>query len=1639
MKTKFLQVLLFVIVNISLFAQPQISYIIPDIGTPNFATYVEIISPFDPDNPNLSTGNFGNDGLVIMPIGQVRTLNSSDAWKLTFSPMIVSWDGRLISVQVFVNQSLKPNSWYWEELNPEFRIPIVVELNGQISDVDTFYIVQPQRIGDIRTNPDRVIGEGTLGKRSRRGAMIVDSILFANDVYKVSTQDCDPISLGNQGYLPFILLSKGRIQGLNNTIINVSGEQATNGHGGNGGPGGGGGGGRFCDVIDAGDNGGNGFTSGGRGGRNASGVPLMSNKFESFGQGSGSNGASLNGIYPPKNSNSNYEASGGGTGHPFGIPGIGTGDGYVDNPAGGYGGGSGFTQNKNGGSAGYGTKGQNSLGRNSNNQFSQSGGNITGNDMVVPIAGGSGGASGNPNSLNECSGSGGGGGGAIVIYAPIFDNVTVYANGADGSNGTGDNETVRGGSGSGGYAGIFSKTFVNKFGLQCYGGFDDNSDMSGGAGRMRYDLFSWNIADFDHPAEATKFRGLTTDTLSYVTRKFDVSGSRGNNKTIYAYIKGESGNWRQVSGIQYNNDHWILPVDLYTNKQFCDDSIFYFVALQEESRSGSIDEHNMSPDLILSQAAYNIFRIIPDIQGDSLVNTNLTVCQRDETDTIRFEIRNEGGPILELNVSESYFDLPSNGNKYNGFKLINPDPNVEPIVRLNSCESKTFTIVYQFQEGHIGTISTTYYLPHNDSRKNLNDPQHFMEYPVNLSVKIDSFAIRSRDDLGKILNITNNVLDLGEICIGDSTELEFRIQNLSSMSINLRKAVFSNDDDKFSVEYENNGYIPEASEAKALMKFRNADKEQTFKAICYISPIECDNVIDSFGVVVKVVKSNLEYIHNNDTTQVINFGVVKVGASANEIVEVINNGSSDAYISQNAMINQTYNDFAVTNYNPTLPFNLLKNSGNKLELNIQLSPSVEGPQSATLTLVSDKIDNSCGTAKELILLAEGRLGQVEVTDLDFGLEPNCENQKYDTIFVKNSGQVDVNIIKEAEIIGKDAANFKIINQRSVPYTLKTNEIQNYIIEFNPKFGMTGPKSATFHITTDDVVNPDVYSELTGETDSLYVYTDPKVLNFGGVPVPDIKNASFDIINDGNWDVTIDHIEINDNLVSTSPDLNGYVLTAGSKITVNVTVNFNEIRDITALIKVIFNNPCNDTLKVNVYGTGLEGEWTYNNYYDFGSVAFCETSSQTFTFTNIGIPEIEIRKAEIVQTDNNFNQKNPPQLPITLQKDDVYKLEIVFSPLNSTDGEKTAQLVVEFFVNGELKSAIINLRGERNSGLLASPSEINFGDVFVKQPPTAKELSFKLTNIGDKAIEISQNWQFLHFPTIFEIVSTDPILPVSLDKNESVDFKVRFKPNDVMIYRDSLTFEITKPCQELRIINVEGRGIPAIEGILSLPDLVDVNPSEKNFAIPIYLNTDTVLTAKDFVLNTSIKMKDDVFLPKNVTNNGKIISNTKINGDRILEIAADNLSVNSNGILIEIIGDVLLGKNAFSNLEFVSATLNSETIPITTTLQNGSLSLKICKEGGDRLIQESSSGNYIMANPNPASSYIKIKGFALEEGLHRINLINLNGIEIKSIIWYSEGSEEFEFEMNISDLSSGIYNLIMFTPNRVKSFSVSIIK
>lgn len=595
-----------------------ISYMLPDIGSPGMNSLVEFIAPHD------AFGNFGSDGLYLNNPGdalRLRCADASDTNLVVIGPFIVSWDGRMVSAQVFVSPDADPPSSNWQAVGAQYQVPIEFVRNGTAGNSEMFYVVRPQPA--IVKSGDGLLGSGgTWGLRSPRGAMIVDSMVLRGSSYGVATVDCDVSVPGNQGFLPVTIISRGPVRMDSSAVLSVD---AAGKHAG---PGGGGGGGNFCDFTGDGSDGGDGFTGGGRGGRNRAGNPFGSDEYRNPGTGSGpplgSTGGSLNGV--PGGTAPAYEASGGGTGHPFGSSGEGCVSGSGCNPPGGYGGGSGQQQTLAGGGGGYYTPGFST--KNDN------GGRVHGNDAIIPLAGGSGGGSGNPQLGFACSGDGGGGGGALKVSAPVMEANLFLAEGAAGANAaSGD-----GGSGSGGAIHLGSKLPSFSYQPRARGAFGPGG--FGGAGRIRMDG-PITVPSPGLSIVESMFTGPSTDTSQFVPRSFTLTGT-GNGEDIHLYLKSERGPWTEIAVISGYGSAWSQTITLPPVEGY-----YYLAALQSHPTPSS-DPWVAQPAYIPSQSAANIFiyRPVPAIVADPAHTLPGIRCEDVRVDTVM--VANTGDGVLRI-------------------------------------------------------------------------------------------------------------------------------------------------------------------------------------------------------------------------------------------------------------------------------------------------------------------------------------------------------------------------------------------------------------------------------------------------------------------------------------------------------------------------------------------------------------------------------------------------------------------------------------------------------------------------------------------------------------------------------------------------------------------------------------------------------------------------------------------------------------------------------------------------------------------------------------------------------------------------------------------------------------------------------
>ncbi len=1673
--------LLFVIMSSSLLSQ-QISYIIPDIGSPNMNTYIEIIGP-----PNINS-NFGSNGLYLNNPGdavRIELVRPADSVNITFGPLIVSWGGRMISSQAFINPKCQPNSDNWNLLTSSFRIPVRVYNNGSYSNVDTFYIVKPTHLGDITSNIDRTLGQNSLGIRSKRGAMIVDSIKFANAAYTASINDCDLTTTGNQGYLPFVFLSKGKVEGGSLTIING------NGNGKDAGPGGGGGGGRFCDLALIGEDGGAGFTGGGAGGRNGSG--LFSNIWKNPGITSGASDSSINGV--PSPSKAWFESSGGGTGHPFGSPGFGCGDGITCDPVGGYSGGSGYRQNQRGGSGGYRTNGSNT--------GNQNGGFIIGNIDGIPIAGGSGGASGNPNSPNNCSGNGGGGGAAVKLFGREISSININANGASG----GSSSYGPGGAGSGGFAGLESKQNLNSSSASVQGG---NSGL-GGNGLVTVSSISSSSLNF-LPTGIIPTRIVSTDTSNFVKRKFTLKGGKPSDVDIVRiYIKSQSSQWALdtiLAGLIGRTD-WSRNYNLVGL-----DSLYYLVAISDRQTS-SEQTYTNTLQYVMSQSSANILRkeLLPIIDGDS-VKTSRAIACKDLVVRDTFKLTNIGDAPLDLYFAASSFFFDTRGFTLESPKtnqILQPNDTVKVIIR------------YNYIPGQKGRITDFLLVSHNDPNAIYKPWRLFM------NVDLDSTDYYFTDVNGA----KTDTLDFGEVCLNGTKTLPFRILNNSSSPLSVKAdtlmapkgfsyslsqsqqiqfnnyavgdITFTPDtlgdftgylavsslDCKYNVDtlyFKGSGISGDFAIEKPQFKLidtlnlgnqcigerisdlvylhPHGNTEINYSSSFAPSPSEFDLKIISNGFALKndwdtikcemiplrkgLISTEVSF-KSNECAGVTNkliilvFGVqprltttgtgifknIKIGFRDTIDVSVQNEGDAPVHLLNFFPVAPP---FRVISTNPGLPKTL--NKGDTVWVKLEFFPQAEGKFIDSLKTDVSVLTSTCLDSAKIFL--RGTASNTHITasvdSIYFGLLEHCDNRQ-DSVVITNPTADTVyitNIPSAPAIVPNDG--YFVISQ-SGKTVIPPDGTSVFYITFSPKAGPDGVKKAKLVIYTSDAKNLRIEVKLEGEQENIKISADPTSLDFASVPIGNSKNLTVTLTNNGRINRKLDNVISFNPDVTVSP-LKGDLNAGGGSLLLTVTYQPTIAGNGNTNLRFIFFPNCSDSFEIPVIANGIAGSVTVTPKVNFKLLPYCNNNLDSVMISNTGIAKISVDSMIISGTDAAlFSFSDGIILPLTLDTAMVLSRKISYMPGSAPFGVKQADVTSYINVGGKTVSIITQLTAEKRHFLAANPLLLDFQGVVTS---SFKDLDYTLSNMGNSTINITAV-----IPPVNSSVYTlipDPSL-TSLNVSDKPSFKVRFSPSNEISYPDSFAvISNASSCLDTVYIHLNGKGLPLLSTTMWIPDTL-VDPRWTNFHLPVYGKINTVLgsvTGAEFT--GAVSFNPNLFDPKSITK-GTIVLDTFSATVRYIEFNVKDISLNTDtSIVTELVGYALLGNTDTTIVKWEKFDWKDKNTFGSAITLNGLIRTKVCRDTTPRLLK-SGIPNQLLLSPNPAGDEVNLKLSLLEAGRHVLEIFNLNGeaVTIDDFVVARGGIKEFEYNLDLGKFSSGFYYILVKTPSRVFGETLMIVK
>ena len=1571
-------------------AQPQIAYILPDIGSPRFSTYVEVIAPAT------ARGTFGADRVWLNNAGDdVRLVldRPADSARITFGPLVVSWDGRIIATHAFVHPTVQPNSSDWEALRTEFRIPIKVVVNGRASNIDTFYIVKPWTLGNVTADPGRILGEGTLGKRSRRGAMIVDSLILpGGETYTASLRDPDSRAPGNQAYLPFTLLSPSTIRGVGTVDISVSASGA------NGGPGGGGGAGEYENSLatTGGTDGGAGYTGGGPGGVNST----FGNRRQKPGLGSGEDvprdnantrgSKSLSGI-PGGESTGAYENAGGGTGHPFGQSGTGCDNRNACSPVGGNGGGSGSQESKRGGGGGYGEDGGDETG-------TTNGGIAHGNIVLVPLAGGSGGAGGNPDLFNRASG-GGGGGGAVSIHANFLSSLNISARGALPAR-----RTVLGGGGSGGgvIAGgrLDNPRPTDAVTWQISGASDANPNpaarmMSGGRGRARYDGAV--------PLNLNVMVGPMTDTSTNALRTHLLTG-QGNGNDLQIYIKPESGPWQlgpRVSGYRINESGFWRQQITWPGRD-----TLYYIAVGLAVPTTGAGEYTAIPEMIFSQSAWNIIRIYgpPIINGAQSLDLGAYVCPGEELrDTVW--VKNVGeSPLV---ISQSTFTGAA------GFRLVAPvlSDTIKPF------DSTAYVVAFTPVAGQSGNITAQLQLQHNDTAATSARP-----FIVNLRVDVRPYDFTYAYGTP---SVKRDTVDLGIVCIGREVSTSVIIANPSASAMRIERIV-STSPALVTIRGGAPSDLSAGTGSAAFLATFLGRARGVFVIPVLIYTAECPRP-DTVWVRGDVRESNLTLIGTGQ------FGVVRVGDRPELTIELRNDGSDNARVSALPTIPAGV-PFRVVRVVPALPAVLVP--GASMFITYAFEPLADGDHAYTLRLGTDSVNGSCPATIVTILAGSARGASITLSQpsISFDTVSSCAVGT-DSVVVTNSGSVPLTLFYPASINGLDQASFRIVRQPLNDLELAPGASASFGVVMNGSIGPDGSKSAILTIRTSDPQLNALNIPLAGYRASANL-AGPRVVDLGLIEVGTQGQAQRSYTNASAL-ATAGTLALTPGSTSTTVAPPTFSVASGDSVAVTFTVQARNDGAIEDTVLMVLTQPCADTVVVLVRALGFSRSISAAALLDMGVVAECATTRDSIVYTNTQAVPLTLLSASVTGPDASlFILENAAALAgQVLQPGASIALYVRFDPRSSTDGRKQANVVVTASIGGGDLTVITELKGERRMLLATAPDRVVFGTISVGNTTSQR---VTVQNVGGQAANIARIALQGTSGGVFTITPSQQA-PFRLERTTFIDVDVVFTPGVQQTYVDTLLVTFDAPCNDTRRIPISGVGQLNIEILLEMP-IDTVDPATRNYALPITARRasgDQNLTGGTLILR--LQYATEVFVARSV-DGGTIRSNTSTAGTTDLEIVVPGINVtDSRQVLTSIVGDMTLGTVGSTALRVVDARIETPAFAPIVRPIDGSLTLAICREGGDRFVTR--AGALAMrVLPNPSVDVAEVVADVFEQGMHTITIMSITGERIDAwSFMHTRGDASHRSLRDVRQWAPGVYSVVLETPTRRRVAPLTILR
>jgi len=225
---------------------------------------------------------------------------------------------------------------------------------------------------------------------------------------------------------------------------------------------------------------------------------------------------------------------------------------------------------------------------------------------------------------------------------------------------------------------------------------------------------------------------------------------------------------------------------------------------------------------------------------------------------------------------------------------------------------------------------------------------------------------------------------------------------------------------------------------------------------------------------------------------------------------------------------------------------------------------------------------------------------------------------------------------------------------------------------------------------------------------------------------------------------------------------------------------------------------------------------------------------------------------------------------------------------------------------------------------------------------------------------------------------------------------------------------------------------ASDSIIYSTPYLQVDPHAKDYHIPINIESKPGTTPCDpSQLVIEIRFLAASFYPRSVTR-GTIKKNSVTGDMRTVEISFAGTAPVTNGVLTELVGDVLLGQSESTPLTLLSVKCGG--VQVSDSVRSGDFIMVggYCEEGGDRLLEYSAGFGITKIVPNPAGSLVTIGVRTVELDETSLEIYSSHGARVFSTSWIPASAEELDEMKEITlpgDLPNGVYEVVLRSPAR----------